>query len=51
MYARMESEAQKRLDKAGYMELRLKATNNYQALLDHVMAWRAEEAKQNSRVD
>jgi hypothetical protein len=46
MYARMETEAETRLDQAGYQELRLKATNNYQALVDHITAWRAEEKAQ-----
>jgi hypothetical protein len=43
MYARMEREAEMWLDDAGYSELRLKATNDYGALLEYVIAWRAEE--------
>ena len=43
MYMRMESEAEKWLDGAGYRELRMKATNDYGALLDYVTAWQAEE--------
>jgi hypothetical protein len=43
MYARMESEAEKRFDSAGYRELRGNATNDYGALVDYVTAWRAEE--------
>ena len=43
MYARMVREAEKQFDSAGYRELRMKATNDYGALLDYVMAWRAEE--------
>jgi hypothetical protein len=43
MYARMERDAERRLDDAGYNGLRLKATNDYGALLDYVIARRAEE--------
>jgi hypothetical protein len=43
MYARMESEAEKRFDSAGYRELRGNAANNYGALVYYVTAWQAEE--------
>jgi hypothetical protein len=49
MYARMEMEAEARFDKAGFRELRLKAANDYGALLAYVTARRAdEEAKLKS---
>jgi hypothetical protein len=43
MHARMESEAEKRLDGAGYRDLRLKATNDYGALIEYVTVLREEE--------
>jgi len=43
MYARLEKESEKRFDSVGYRELRLKAANDYQALLDYVTAWQTEE--------
>jgi len=43
MYARLEGEAEKRLDGAGYRDLRLKATDDYGALIEYVTVRRKEE--------
>jgi hypothetical protein len=43
MYARLQEDAEKRLDGAGYRDLRLKATNDYGALIEYVTARREEE--------
>jgi hypothetical protein len=43
MYARLEREAEKQLDRAGYRDLRLKATNDYGALIEFVTGRREEE--------
>jgi hypothetical protein len=36
-------ETEKQFDSAEHRELRLKAADDYQALLDYVTAWQAEE--------